>query len=182
MLQPDALERYIRSARPRLLSRIRLKWGLRDDAEDVMQDALIRTIRYADHFIDGLSIEAWFWVILSNACRRHLSQRRADRTISLDDCERDIAFESLQMPTLEEAFIESVERQATVALARAAMSRLSPRLRADLYMRYFEQIKSDSVALAEIVQSPATARSRTRRARQELKPILSENSASEKRE
>ena len=69
------VERYLRGALAVALEYARD----RDDAEDIVQDAFIRTLRQLHRFDDRLSFRAWFYTILRNL-GRSAAERRGRQT------------------------------------------------------------------------------------------------------
>lgn len=54
----------------RLIKRMTFRAGTEWDAEDVVQEAYARALRYQDSF-DGTNFDRWFNTILNNALREH---------------------------------------------------------------------------------------------------------------
>jgi RNA polymerase sigma-70 factor, ECF subfamily len=58
----------------------------RSDAEDLVQDAVLRALRAYDSFQPGTNFKAWFFRILTNRFHDQYRKRRAQRTdLSLED-------------------------------------------------------------------------------------------------
>ena len=69
----------------------------RDDVDDIVQDAWIRTFRALPRYDDSRSFESWFFTILANCCRslRVKLRRWNFRAQPLDDQMRDDAIDPL---------------------------------------------------------------------------------------
>ena len=69
----------------------------RDDVEDIVQDAWIRTFRALPRYDEARSFESWFFTILANCCRslRGRLRRWSLRAQPLDDQLRDEAIDPL---------------------------------------------------------------------------------------
>jgi RNA polymerase sigma-70 factor, ECF subfamily len=69
----------------------------RDDVEDIVQDAWIRTFRALPRYDETRSFESWFFTILANCCRslRVKLRRQSLRAQPLDDQMRDDAIDPL---------------------------------------------------------------------------------------
>ncbi len=112
--QHQAFERWVE---PEIEAMLRVARSLTDswaDAEDVVQDTLIRAFRAMDTF-DGRHPRAWLFTILRRA---HLNSVRRRRPLAIEDDElarRRPAFGATESPSPEELvddrhFTEDVER------------------------------------------------------------------------
>jgi biotin/methionine sulfoxide reductase len=69
----------------------------RDDVDDIVQEAWIRTYRALPRYEEGRSFESWFFTILANCCRslRVRLARWRSRSAPLDDQLRDDTLDAL---------------------------------------------------------------------------------------
>lgn len=97
--------------------------GSADDAEDVLQDAVLRALRVAS-LPPGDELRRWLYRVATN---RAIDVMRRRRTRPLD-------FDPASPSDLQ----RDTERAAVAATLREAASRLPPRQRAALTLRYLE--------------------------------------------
>ena len=80
----DALESLLEAARPRLAAVALKIVRNRDDAEDVVQDAMMKVWRHVDRFEGRAALSTWLHRIVVNTALDHLRSRRhgpADRPL-----------------------------------------------------------------------------------------------------
>jgi RNA polymerase sigma-70 factor (ECF subfamily) len=127
-------------------------------ARDAAQEAFVRMFRSAATFRSESRLSTWLYRIVANTCIDELRRRR--RLVLLGDIP-----ESLH-PVAPAP--ESDEADADVT---AAVSRLSPKLRLAVLLRYFEDLSYDE--MAEVLGcSPGTVASRLSRAHAALARLL----------
>jgi RNA polymerase sigma-70 factor (ECF subfamily) len=168
-----ALDRLLTDARPRLLAVAMRIVRDRDDAEDVVQEALLKVCRSLTRFEGRSAFTTWLHRIVVNAgldrLRRH--QARRERYAS-DDDDRDFA----PIDMVDEQTPERVaSRRETGAAVRGALARLSPAHREVLERREFDGESYRD--LARLVHCPVgTVMSRLHHARHrlaaELAPVV----------
>jgi RNA polymerase sigma-70 factor, ECF subfamily len=141
------------------------RWLLRNehDAEDVVQDASLRALRYFRTF-NGGNGRAWFLKIVRNACwgwRRRNSQASAE---PFDEEQHSIARPMSDPEAL-------LLRTDDVALIERVMRNLPDRFRELLVLRELEDLSYQE--LADVLQVPiGTIMSRLSRARQAFRVAL----------
>jgi RNA polymerase sigma-70 factor, ECF subfamily len=160
--------------RKELLAHCYRMTGSLSDAEDAMQDALVRAWRHLGRFEGRSSLRTWLYRVATNACLDLLAGRRArtlPHLVTAEDAE----------PSWLEPFPDSAieddpdtrpdavyaRREATRLAFVAALQRLPARQRAMLILRDVVALSSDEAAAALDV-SVATANSLLQRARDEL--------------
>ena len=159
-----ALNCLLTDARPRLLVVALRGVRDRDDAEDVVQEALMKVCRSVTRFEGRAAFSTWLHRIVVNAAldrlRRH--QSRIDRVV--DDDERDL----VPADNFDELTPERVaESRETSAVVRGALARLSPAHRDVIVLREFEGESYRD--LARLVRCPVgTVMSRLHHARHRL--------------
>jgi len=164
--RPAAIESFDDVVLPHLGAARRLaRWLMRneEDAEDVVQDASLRALRYFGTFTGGNG-RAWFLRIVRNSCHG----RRARQTLA-DSDPFDEEFHSANQP---EADPETLLMRAdgTARIERAIAS-LSSRAREILVLRELEGLSYQE--LAEVLNLPAgTVMSALWRARRALRDAL----------
>jgi RNA polymerase sigma-70 factor (ECF subfamily) len=160
-----ALNRLLEDARPRLIAVAMRIVRDRDDAEDVVQEALLKVCRSLTRFEGRSAFSTWLHRIVVNAgldrLRRH--QARRER-YAADDDDRDFApADSVDELTPERV----VSQRETGAVVRGALARLSPAHREVLERREFDGESYRD--LARLVHCPVgTVMSRLHHARHRL--------------
>jgi RNA polymerase sigma-70 factor (ECF subfamily) len=136
------------------------------DAEDALQDTLLRAWRSRHTFASGAA-RPWLYRIATNACLDLLARRKL--TLASLDAESDPPSPPEQAPDA------LVIAQETVDLAlRAAVQRLPPRQHAALVMRDVLSLSARETA-AELGLSVAATNSALQRARSGLRSRLTAN-------
>ena len=173
---PDGLSRS-RCAElvlPHLSSAYNLaRWLSRNDAdaEDIVQDALERALKYASA-LQGTNAKAWFLTIVRHACYDWIGRNRPAELMRGDGTEAiDAAVDS--RPTPEESAIAEADAQALVRALVRAIAALPVGFREVLLLREQEDMSYRDIA--RVVDIPiGTVMSRLARARGLLRqsPLL----------
>lgn len=150
------------------------RWLVRDEhvAQDMVQDAYLRALKYYDGFRGGDDIRPWLLKIVRNTCYTWLqSSKREEDRIEFDE-ERDSS-------TYESVFDRANSNPEAVLLRKQegerinlAISALPPAFREVLVLRELEEFSYEEIAA--VVSIPAgTVMSRLARARAMLREELS---------
>jgi len=131
----------------------------RDDAEDIAQEAFLKIFRYIGSYRSDQTFKAYFYRIVMNAARDHLSKMRPAGTTTLEGMD-EIPAE----PDRRAAF-EDVE------LLRSALSELPQREREVVILRDLQGLSTWEVARILRI-SPITVRRHSGRALAHLKKLL----------
>ena len=97
-MQEDRRQRFAASVLPHLDAAYNLaRWLVRDghDAEDVVQDAMLRALRHFDG-LRGVDPRPWLLAIVRNAAWAWLRTRRPGELVELSDDELDAALAALR--------------------------------------------------------------------------------------
>jgi RNA polymerase sigma-70 factor (ECF subfamily) len=132
-----ALNRLLAHARPRLLAVALRIVRDRDDAEDVVQEALLKVCRSLTRFEGRSAFSTWLHRIVVNAGldRLRRQQARRERVAGGEDDDRDKApAHVVDQQTPERV----VSRRETGAVVRGALARLSPAHQEVIVLREFE--------------------------------------------
>ena len=161
MLQPQERIRFEQLVLPHLDAGYNLaRWLLRNsaDAEDVVQEAMLRAYRFFDHFRGG-DARAWLLQIVRNSCYSWLEKNRPSELMA----EFDEQVHQRPSATPEMLVLQADERhQLTLALES-----LPPRSREVLVLRELEGCSYKEIA--EITGIPiGTVMSTLSRARERL--------------
>ena len=162
----DAFARLVSSHRSALEAHCYRMLGSVADAEDAMQDALLRAWRGLGSFEGRSSLSSWLYRIATNACLRMI-ERRPKRVLPIDYGPPADPHESIEAPLVESVWIEPYpderlgladgfaapearyEQRESVELAFiAALQHLPPRQRAVLILRDVLGFSADEVAEA----------------------------------
>jgi len=138
----------------------------RDDADDIVQEAWIRTHRALPRYEEGRSFESWFFTILANCCRslRVRLVRWRHRTTALDDQMRDDSIDAL-LATSTRDDVQRVYR---------ALATLPAAQRETFLLHYVEGFGYD--AIAEITGVGISAcKMRAKRAMDAVRDLLCED-------
>ena len=124
------------------------------DAEDVMQDTLLKLWKTNKVFNDNEHIDKWLTVTCIHKCKDHFRLPFVKHSVSLDEAKELYTFDT------------DVDFDVFRAVAT-----LSPKERLAVHLFYYEDMKIDDIAKATNTKS-STVKSRLHRARLQLKSIL----------
>jgi RNA polymerase sigma-70 factor, ECF subfamily len=169
---PAKLGRFEQTVLPHLDAAYSLaRWLTRDehDAEDVVQEAVLRAFRFFDTFQGG-EARHWFLKIVRNTFYSWYDKnKRHARTETLGD-------EAMDIPGNEPTPDEVLIKEHSAKLVRAAVEMLPLEFREVLLLREFEGCSYKEIA--DIVEVPiGTVMSRLSRARLQLKNRLGGDAA-----
>ena len=175
------LDDFERAVLPHLGAAYNLaRWLTRNDAdaEDVVQEACLRALRYFDGFSGGDKAKAWLLSIVRHACFTWLAKNRPGELSPLDDA----ASEALVAGGEDEP--ETPERDLLAADERAQLDRLiaalPPEFREMVILRELEELSYREIA--EITAVPiGTVMSRLSRARERMRAQWASRQAQEDR-
>jgi RNA polymerase sigma-70 factor (ECF subfamily) len=158
----DAHARFLQLARRDLDRAYRLAGLILGDAleaEDAVQDALLRAWRSVGTLRDLEGFQAWFDRILVNGCRDRLRRRRTIRFIPLDP--------SVDPAVPSDPFRAIAERDALLG----GLTALDPDERVVIVLHYWADLSLEQIA-ARIGTPLGTVKSRLHRARNRLRTEL----------
>ena len=137
----------------------------RDDIDDIVQDAWIRTFRALPRYDSRRSFESWFFTILANCCRslRVKLRRFQLRALPLDDQMHDDAIDPLL----------ATSTRSDVARVHRALSTLPAVQRETFLLHYVEGFGYDEIALITGVGVSAS-KMRAKRAMDAVRELLRE--------
>jgi RNA polymerase sigma-70 factor (ECF subfamily) len=165
-----ALNRLLTDARPRLLAVAMRVVRDRDEAEDVVQEALLKACRSLARFEGRSSFSTWLHRITVNAALDRLRRGSARRDRVSQDGDEDRAPAAVEMVD-EQTPERLVSRRETGAFVRGALARLQPIHREVLVLREFDGESYRD--LARLVKCPVgTVMSRLHHARHKLEAEL----------
>jgi RNA polymerase sigma-70 factor (ECF subfamily) len=172
----DHFRRLAASELPRSYRLAGLLLGDAFDAEDAVQDALLRAWRELPRLRDPDRFQAWFDRILVNICRDRLRRRRLVRLVAIDPETADEPLHATDLAARTGAFNRTVDPFRAVlerdAVLRATQ-RLGPEERAVIVLHYWADLTLDDVARR--TSSPiGTVKTRLHRALRTLGTLLDE--------
>jgi RNA polymerase sigma-70 factor (ECF subfamily) len=129
-----------------------------DDAQDAVQEAYLRAVRFLDTF-DGSNAQAWLLAIVRNTCLSFLRKRTASGSMTMFD-------ERIHCARWSNAERALLDRENLLTLRRRIGS-LPAALRKVLIMREFQQLTYQQIAQAARIPV-GTVMSRLSRARNRL--------------
>jgi RNA polymerase sigma factor (sigma-70 family) len=134
------------------------------EAEDVVQDACVRAMRFFSSLRDD-DARAWLFTIVRNTWFSRVSRRaNVKEATPLDGAQREQPDQALDPE-------ERVLQQQTVALVRAALEQLPVDFREAIVLREIEGLSYKEIA--EVARVPiGTVMSRLARARERLTTVL----------
>jgi RNA polymerase sigma-70 factor, ECF subfamily len=135
------------------------------DADDALQETLLRAWRNLDRFTPRPSLGAWLHAIATNVCLTVLERRRQRPEVPVADAGEGSWGELLHLQPYPDRLLDEVERRETVELAFVtAVQLLPPKQRAVLILR--DVLGWRAAEVAELVgTSTAAVNSALQRAR-----------------
>jgi len=142
--------------------------GNRDDAQDLVQETLIKAFRSFSRFTPGTNLKAWLYTILANTHKNN--QRRRGGWLELDEAIQHEDETPGLHSTTDSPEVVAI-RAGTREKVRRAMDRLPPEFRAVVLLADLEEYSYREIA--DILECPmGTVMSRLHRGRQAIKRQL----------
>jgi RNA polymerase sigma-70 factor (ECF subfamily) len=170
---PDAFEAVAREHAPRLY-RLALKLtGRVEDAEDLVQETLVKTLPALRKFEGRARLSTYLVRALGNLWKNRLRAKSRSRFVEWfrgtgsDDPDAEPLAPVDPAPTA----LDRLEAQDRAAVVRSAVARLDPHRRLTLLLREVEELSYEEIARATEVPV-GTVRSRLARAREDLRRLL----------
>ena len=170
---PEAFETVAREHAPRLFRLAVRLTRRREDAEDLVQETLVRSLPRLRDFEGRAKISTYLVRALGNLWKNRLRSRKRSRLVewfrgSGSDDERETA---LDPPDAAPSPLENLEAEDRALQVRKAVLELEPARRWTLLLREVEELSYEEIAEATGV-AVGTVRSRLARARDDLRGRL----------
>jgi RNA polymerase sigma-70 factor (ECF subfamily) len=169
--RPEAFETLVRTYTPRLLAVAMRMLGSTEDAQDVVQDAMLSAYRSIDRFEGNARVSTWLHRIVVNAALMKLRTRRRKPEQSIEPLlpafAEDGHHASRPVVAWTTSAEESLLRRETRAQVRAAIAGLPESYRTVLLLRDIEE-RSTREAATLLGISENALKLRLHRARQAL--------------
>jgi RNA polymerase sigma-70 factor (ECF subfamily) len=144
----------------------------REDAEDLVQETLVRALPRLRRFEGRSSISTYLFRALGNLWKNRLRAKSRSRVVAWfrRGPEEDVASEP-DLPDPRPLPLERLAAADRAADVRRAVAQLEPERRLTLLLREVEEMSYEEIA--EVTRVPVgTVRSRLARAREELRELL----------
>ena len=161
----DAFEALAQQAEKQVWFICLHRMGNRQDAEDCMQETMLKAFRAFETFDPDRSFRAWISVIADNTCLDALRARKKKTAVSLDEMREEVGFDP---PSREAGPAEQLEKKEHRQVTWEAISALPPDMR-DVLLGYFLYEKSYEEMARELGIAVGTVKSRLSRAREKLR-------------
>lgn len=139
--------------------------GNRSDAEDVVQDSLVKVLKNRKQFDSGKgTFRVWFLKIVRNRCLDRLRKKRPSQLLEQHDA---VDGGSLRPD-------QNLEKDELVAAVRVALEQISDEAKEILLLRDFDGLSYAEIADMLSIKS-GTVMSRLHRARKQLRDKVLEN-------
>ena len=172
----QALERLLRRAQEVAFRFSLLVCGHTEDAEDVMQEALVKTYRHLQHIREPEAFRTWLFRTVRNAClvkrRRRVDEPARHEAIGSEDRSSEGGV-AIDVPDQRKGPDELALNAWLGSRLRRALLAIPPQLRVIVLLREMEGLSTRETA--EVMQlSEANVKTRLHRARQLLRAELSD--------
>jgi RNA polymerase sigma factor (sigma-70 family) len=140
------------------------------DAEDLTIEAFGKAFKNITQYAPNYAFSTWLFKIATNNCIDFIRKKKANH-ISLDhnDEEHEKASMDIQAPVLDPE--ESLINEQKIKLMRSVVSKLKPRYRKLIELRYFNELSYEEIA-EELELPIGTVKAQLFRARELLYNIL----------
>ena len=148
--------------------------GHADDAEDVMQDALLKTYQHVNHIADPGAFRTWLYTTVRNACLMNRRRRAGEPStfVSVEHgVETDTGTVAVDVPDSSRSIDQQLIDGWMDGRLRRALARLPPSYRMIVVMREIEGLSTkETAAVAGLSES--NVKMRLQRARLLLRKQL----------
>lgn len=169
---PESVEKAIDLLQNTVYSFSMKVCGHREDAEDIMQDVLFRSLGHLNRFPEPGALAAWLYTVTKNRCRRVRRPRvHSARTLSLDELmpdEADIQRLQNRSESPEHKVLDAEQHD----LLHQAVLGLPAALRIVLVLHDMEELSTGQIAQI-LSLKPGTVAVRLHRARLTLRKEMS---------
>ena len=172
--RPDAFETLVRAYTPRLLAVAMRMLGNAEDAQDVVQDAMLSAYRSIDRFEGHARVSTWLHRIVVNAALMKLRTRRRRPEESLEPLLPTFlenGHHAHDVTGWTEPADASAERNETRRIVREAILELPDTYRDVLILRDIQEESTEATA-RQLGITPNAVKIRLHRARQALRERL----------
>lgn len=169
----EALARLFDENRGRLMA-LATRLVSSSEAEDVVQDAFVSTLRHHGQFRGRSLPSTWLYRVTFNAALMRLRTRRRKGAESLDALPHDVAETSLASTRARTDPAHDAELAETRRALADAVATLRPIDRQIVHMRFVDGMSTEEVAQATGLTVAAT-KTRLHRARAALREVLAED-------
>lgn len=171
----QAMERLLMRAQEVAYRFSLLVCGHADDADDAMQEALLKTYRFASQIKDPAAFRTWLYRTVKNACLigRRKRVHEPAHMVSLDELAvgQDGSVQTMDVPDSGPRPDEVVANSRLRRTLRRALQTLSPEFRVIVFLREIEGLSTRDVATVVGI-SEANVKTRLHRARLLLRQQL----------
>jgi len=142
-----------------------------DDADDLTIEAFGKAFKSIHQYTPNYAFSTWLFKIATNNCIDFIRKRRGGSTISIDQSIEDPDEIPIHIQTDDLDPEESMINQQKIKLMRDIVSKLKPRYRKLVEMRYFNELSYEEIA-KELELPIGTVKAQLFRARELLFNIL----------
>jgi RNA polymerase sigma factor (sigma-70 family) len=144
------------------------------DAEDLTIEAFGKAFKNITQYAPNYAFSTWLFKIATNNCIDFIRKKKANH-VSLDhnDEEHEKASMDIQAPVMDPE--ESLINEQKIKLMRSVVSKLKPRYRKLIELRYFNELSYEEIAV-ELELPIGTVKAQLFRARELLYNILKNTS------
>ncbi len=164
--RPDAIERALALLQQTVFAFSMRVCGHREDAEDTMQDVLVKSIPHLPKFDSPKALTVWLYTVAKNQClmSRRRSKFAPKQELSLEELMPNAAELQKLGTTDREHPDAALLREEDAERVRSAILKVPPRYRLILVLHDMEGLDTDQVAKVTGLR-PGTVRVRLHRAR-----------------
>ena len=171
----DAFETLARENAPALFRTALRLTGRREDAEDLVQEVLVRALPALRRFEGRAKLSTYLFRAMGNLWKNQLRSKKRSRVVEWfrrgTDDETDDKRTAPDPPDQEPLPTERLQAKELAVEVRAAVAKLDPPRRLTLLLREVEEMSYEEIAVATDVPV-GTVRSRLARAREDLRRLL----------
>jgi RNA polymerase sigma factor (sigma-70 family) len=142
-----------------------------DDADDLTMEAFGKAFKSIRQYTPNYAFSTWLFKIATNNCIDFIRKRRGGTLVSIDQANENPDEVPIHIQTDELDPEESMISQQKIKLMRDIVSKLKPRYRRLVEMRYFSEMSYEEIA-AELELPIGTVKAQLFRARELLFNIL----------
>jgi RNA polymerase sigma-70 factor, ECF subfamily len=167
----EAFEKVYQALRPRLLSMATRITRNHEDAEDAVQDALMRAYLYIEEFQGNSAFSTWLTRILINSALMIDRRKRNARQVSVEDLNWPGAPERhFQIPDPSPNPEQTLVHRERTKILQAAIGKLRPSMRAVVEVQFHDLPMKETAKVLDI--SVAAAKGRLFQTRVQLRKLV----------